>query len=297
MKILPLSPRAQHTRRKNQRGRFMNLSNSNPQKSVFETIKKTNDDGQEFWSARELQTILGYVKWDKFVFVIEKAKEACLNSGQKTSDHFLRSEKMVGVGSGAQRSIDDCLLSRYACYLVVQNSDPSKPVVALGQTYFAVQTRKQELIETADYTDLKSDDERRVFLRNQLRIHNLKLAGTAREAGVVTPVDYAIFQDHGYQGLYGGLRAKDIHARKQLKKGQVILDHMGTTELAANLFRATQTEDKIKRDQIKGKTKANQTHFDVGQKVRQTIRELGGTLPEHLPSTESIKKVQRKLKT
>lgn len=273
----------------------MNLQKINSQKSVFETIKKTNPSGYEFWSARELQVILGYAKWDKFTVVIEKAKEACINSRHKMEDHFLQVGKMVEVGSGAQRTIENYQLSRYACYLIVQNADPAKPVVALGQTYFAVQTRKQEIIEQADYNELKNEDERRLFLRNQLRIHNKKLAGAAKEAGVITPIDYAIFQDHGYQGLYGGLGAHDIHSRKRLKKGQQILDHMGSTELAANLFRATQTEEKIKRDEIKGKDKANQTHFEVGKKVRKTIQELGGTMPERLPSTESIKKVQKKL--
>ena len=292
---LPLSPRAQSRRQKSW-GSFMNLQKINGQRSVFETIKKIHSDGREFWLARDLQSILSYVKWDKFLLVIEKAKQACVHSQHSIREHFLHVEKMVEIGSGAQRTIEDYQLSRYACYLIVQNADPAKPVVALGQTYFAVQTRKQELLERADYNELKSEDERRLFLRNQLKVHNKKLAGAAKEAGVITPVDYAVFQDHGYQGLYGGLRVRDIHSRKRLKKGQQILDHMGSTELAANLFRATQTEDKIKRDEIKGKIRANQTHFEVGKKVRKTIRELGGTLPEHLPSTESIKKVQLKLK-
>ena len=273
----------------------MNLQNTNQQKSIFETVKKISDNGQEYWSARDFQFILEYKEWRKFSGVIEKAKEACFNSGQKIADHFVQVDKMVTVGSQTERPIIDYKLSRYACYLIVQNADPAKPVVALGQTYFAVQTRKQELIEQADYNQLKGEDERRLFLRDQLRIHNKKLAGAAKDAGVVTPVDYAIFQDHGYKGLYGGLGVKDIHGRKKLKKSQHILDHMGSTELAANLFRATQTEDKIKRDRIKGKEKANQTHHDVGKKVRQTIGELGGTMPEELPSTESISAVKRKL--
>ena len=274
----------------------MDLQKSNGQKSVFETIKKIHSDGREFWLARDLQSILSYVKWDKFLLVIEKAKQACVHSQHSIREHFLHVEKMVEIGSGAQRTIEDYQLSLYACYLIVQNSDPAKPVVALGQTYFAVQTRRQELIEQDDYKNLKSEEERRVFLRHQLRIHNKKLAGAAKKAGVITPVDYAVFQDHGYQGLYGGLRVSDIHSRKRLKKGQQILDYMGSTELAANLFRATQTEEKIKRDGTRGKAMADQTHFEVGKKVRKTIRELGGTMPEHLPSTESIKKVQRKLK-
>ena len=289
-----LAPKAQYNRPKT-RGSFMNLQNTNSKKSVFETIKNVNAQGHEHWFARDLQSILGYVKWDKFVLVIAKAKEACINSGNSAEDHFLQLEKMVEIGSQANRKIQDYQLSRYACYLIVQNADPSKPVVALGQTYFAVQTRKQELIEQAHYNQLKSEDERRLFLRDQLRIHNKKLAGAAKDAGVVTPVDYAIFQDHGYKGLYGGLGVKDIHGRKKLKKSQHILDHMGSTELAANLFRATQAEDKIRRDNVQGKEKANQTHHEVGTKVRQTIRELGGTMPEELPSTESIRRVITKL--
>ena len=271
----------------------MNLQKINNQQSVFESIKKANPSGGEFWFARELQAVIGYVKWDKFLFVIEKAQEACTNSGHKVTDHFLQAEKMIEIGKGAQRKIEDLKLSRYACYLIVQNADPAKPVVAVGQTYFAVQTRKQELIEQAKYADLKTENEKRLFLRDQLKIHNKKLAGVAKTAGVVTPIDYAIFQDHGYKGLYGGLSAHEIHTRKQLSQGQQILDHMGSTELAANLFRATQTEEKIKREQIKGKDRANQTHFEVGKKVRRTIEELGGSMPEELPSSESIKRIQK----
>jgi len=266
----------------------------NGQKSVFERVKKINSNGQEFWFARDFQNILGYVKWDKFLLVIEKAKQACVNSGQRVQDHFLQAEKMVDIGSGAQRKIDDIMLSRYACYLIVQNSDPSKPIVALGQTYFAVQTRKQELIEESDYRNLETEDDKRLFLRNQLKVHNKQLAGVAKNAGVIEPMDYAIFQDHGYKGLYGGLASRDIHARKGLRKGQQILDHMGSTELAANLFRTTQTEEKLKRDHVKVKLTANQMHYEVGKKVRKTIEEIGGTMPEHLPSVESIKLVERK---
>jgi DNA-damage-inducible protein D len=271
----------------------MNLQKINGQKSVFETIKQINQNGQEFWYARNFQNILGYKEWRKFFSVIEKAKEACTNSGQRITDHFVQVDKMVPIGSDAQRIVEDFQLSRYACYLIVQNADPSKPVVALGQTYFAIQTRKQELIEQADYEELKTEDKRRLFLRDQLKVHNKKLAGAAKEAGVITPFDYAIFQDHGYKGLYGGLGAKDIHDSKRLKKGQRILDHMGSTELAANLFRATQTEEKIKRENIKGKDKANITHFEVGKKVRRTIKELGGTMPEQLSTPESIKGLKR----
>jgi DNA-damage-inducible protein D len=209
---------------------------------------------------------------------------------------------MVDIGSGAQRSVQDVLLSRYACYLIVQNGDPAKPVIANGQTYFALQTRRQELADEARLAQL-SEDDKRLAIRNELAVHNKQLAAAARDAGVETTLDYAVFQDHGYKGLYGGLGAKDIHARKNLKKSQKILDHMGSTELAANLFRATQAEEKLRRDDIRGKAQANQTHLQVGKKVRQTIKELGGTMPENLPAPdksiqqlELVKKKQLKKK-
>ncbi len=192
---------------------------------------------------------------------------------------------MVKIGSGAQRKLKDITLSRYACYLVVQNGDPNKPVIAAGQTYFALQTRRQELADDETFKRLR-EDEKRLFLRNELKEHNKQLVEAAQQAGVATTMDFAIFQNHGYKGLYGGLDQKAIHQRKELKKSQKILDFMGSTELAANLFRATQTEEKLRRDQIKSRQQANQTHFDVGQKVRKTIEELGGTMPENLPVPE-----------
>ncbi len=261
--------------------------------STFESIRKVNQHGQDYWSSRELAKILGYLQYRNFLPVVDKAKEACRNSQQNLEDHFADVRKMVSVGSGAEREIEDIHLSRYACYLIVQNADPSKPIVALGQTYFAVQTRKQELTEQADYQNLRTENEKRLFLRGQLKVHNKQLAGIARNAGVIEPVDYAVFQDHGYQGLYAGLTSKDIHSRKNLKKGQEILDHMGSTELAANLFRTTQAEEKLKRDHVKSKTTANQTHYEVGKKVRKTIQELGGTMPEHLPVVQGIKLIER----
>ncbi|WP_426583283.1 DNA damage-inducible protein D [Mucilaginibacter sp. R-33] len=257
-------------------------------KSVFEEIKHLNGIGQEYWSGRELFKILDYIKWDKFLNVIAKAKEACTNVEQDPEYHFPRVEKMVEIGSGAKRDVGDLHLSRYACYLIIQNADPAKEVVALGQTYFAVQTRKQEILEQG-FEQLKSEEEKRLYLRKEMAEHNKHLADAARDAGVIQPWEYAVFQNHGYMGLYDGLGAKEIHNKKNLKKGQNILDHMGSTELAANLFRATQTEEKLKREQIKGKKKANDTHYEVGKKVRQTIKELGGTMPEDLPAENSIK--------
>jgi DNA-damage-inducible protein D len=257
--------------------------------SPFEEAKLIDEFGNEYWTARALSKILDYTDFRNFEKAIKKAQTACENSGQSISDHFVESNEMVVIGSGAKRKIKDYQLSRYACYLIIQNADPSKEIVALGQTYFAVQTRKQEVFEQA------TEDERRVMLRDELRKHNTQLADAAYDAGVLTTMDFAVFQNHGYKGLYGGLDAKGIHARKGLKKSQKILDYMGSSELAANLFRATQTEDKIRRENIQGKNEANQAHFNVGAKVRQTIKELGGTMPEELPTHEDVNKVERRL--
>jgi len=262
-----------------------NLQEKAPQ-NHFEAIRHTRDDGSEYWLARELAPILDYAQYRNFLPVIEKAREACQHSGHATADHFADIRKMVDIGSGAQRPVDDVELSRYACYLIVQNGDPGKPVIAHGQTYFALQTRRQELSDAAQFQHL-SEDERRLAIRNELSEHNKALSAAAKAAGVETSLDYAVFQDHGYKGLYGGLGAKDIHAHKGLKKSQKILDHMGSTELAANLFRATQTEEKLRRDDVRDKAQANRTHHDVGSKVRQTIEDLGGTMPEHLPVPDS----------
>ena len=242
--------------------------------------------------------MLDYQDWRNFLQVIEKSKIACARSGHPVQDHFGEVTKMAALGSGAKRGISDYTLSRYACYLVVQNGDPSKAVIANGQTYFALQTHRQELGDEKAFAGM-SEDQRRLMLRGELTHHNKALSAAARGAGVETPVDYAVFQDHGYRGLYGGLGAKEIHSRKALKRSQKILDHMGSTELAANLFRATQTEEKLRRDEVSGKQRANQTHFEVGSKVRQTIRELGGTMPEALPTPETsiqqLERVQKKL--
>ncbi|WP_313189141.1 DNA damage-inducible protein D [Sphingobacterium sp.] len=263
--------------------------------SVFEQIKNTDENGNEFWMARQLSKTLDYTDFRNFTGVIEKAAEACKKSGQQVADHLVEANEVVAVGSGATHTYASFKLSRYMCYLIVQNADPSKEVVAQGQTYFAVQTRIQEIQQMDAYNQLSTEDEKRIFLRNEMSKHNTYLAAAAKNAGVQDGLDYAIFQNHGYMGLYGGLDAKGIHKNKNLKKSQNILDHMGSTELAANLFRATQTEEKLRNENIKGKQKANQTHLEVGRKVRQTIKEIGGTMPENLPVADSIKSVQKKL--
>lgn len=260
--------------------------------TIFENIKHVNEYGQEFWYARELQEVLEYKQWRRFTDVICKAMESCDTSGNVVEDHFADVGKMIIVAKGARREVKDYMLTRYACYLIVMNGDPRKEVIALGQTYFAVKARQQELIE--DYEQL-SEDQKRLAIRDEMREHNKSLAEAAKNAGVATPKDYAIFQNRGYQGLYGGLGAKEIHAKKGLKKNQQILDHMGSTELAANLFRATQTDEKLRREQVEGKEKAGEVHFQVGKKVRQTIAELGGTMPEDLPTPDkSIKQIKAK---
>lgn len=278
----------------------MSKNISQQHQATFDNLRHEDENGNEYWLARQLAKVLEYSQYRHFLPVLERAREAGRNSGQQMADHMEDVLTMVKIGSGAQRELADVRLSRYACYLIVQNGDPAKPVIANGQTYFAIQARRQELADDVNFAQL-SEDERRLAIRNELATHNKHLAAAAKDAGVQTPLDYAIFQDHGYKGLYGGMGAKDIHGQRGLKKSQKILDHMGSTELAANLFRATQTEEKLRRDQVQGKAQANQTHFDVGQKVRQTIDELGGTMPENLPTPdtsirqlETVKKKQLK---
>ena len=257
---------------------------------TFESIKHINEYGNEFWYARELQSILEYTEWRNFQKLIEKAQTACENSDMAVDECFVEVNKTSPMPNGGVKLIDDYILSRYACYLIVMNGDPRKEVIAVGQTYFAVKTRQQELI---DHYDELSEDQKRLAIRKEMKAHNKSLAEAAQKAGVIKSYDFAIFQNYGYQGLYGGLGAKEIHARKGLKENEQILDHMGSTELAANLFRATQTDEKLRRDNIQGKEKANQTHYEVGRKVRQTIAELGGTMPEDLPTPEkSIKQIE-----
>lgn len=269
------------------------IQHHNYTESLFESIRHVNKYGQEFWYARDLQIALEYTEWRNFCKVIEKAKEACRGSNNAVSDHFVDVNKIVNAGA-TSKDIGDIQLSRYACYLIVQNGDPRKKVIALGQTYFAVKTRQQELIE--NYENL-SEDQKRIAIRQEMKEHNKMLVAAAKDAGVETTLDYAIFQNYGYMGLYGGLKASDIKERKGLKKSQDILDYMGYEELAANLFRATQTEAKLGRENIQGKQEANKTHFEVGKKVRDTIKDLGGTMPEDLPTPEkSIQQLEREQK-
>ena len=264
-------------------------SNSNNNyHSPFESIKQIDNDGNEYWFARDLQEVLEYSEWRNFSKIIEKAKNACETSGHRVQSEFVDTNKLVDVGANLQRSIQDIVLSRYACYLIAMNGDPRKEVIALAQTYFAVKTHEQEQLE------LQKEDSLRLQIRQDIKEHNISLAEAANQAGIKEPKDYAIFQNEGYRGLYGGLGVKQIHARKGLKKSQKILDHMGSTELAANLFRATQTDEKLRREGIKGKPQANKVHHDVGAKVRQTIKELGGTMPEDLDTpTKSIQQIKK----
>lgn len=257
---------------------------------IFEDIKKVNEYGVEYWYARDLQKILNYAKWENFEKVIKKAISSCKISGNKVSDHLPEVRKMIKTAKGAQIEVIDYKLTRYACYLIAQNGDPRKKTIALAQTYFAIQTRRKEL------EDKRLKEEERLFLRREMATHNKKLASAAKDAGVSAGLEYAIFQNFGYKGLYGGMDSKAIHKKKGLKKSQKILDHMDSEEIAANLFRATQAEGRLRRENIKGRDNANKVHYDVGIKVRKTIKEIGGTMPENLPSVESVKKIERKIK-
>lgn len=275
-------------------------SENNTIEELISEIEKTSqfdEDGNEFWYGRDLAVLLEYRRWDNFLSVVAKAKNSCSEASHDVDNHFADVSKMVRLGSGAEREIDDLVLSRYAAYLIAQNGDSRKRAVAFAQTYFAIQTRRQEIRDQEDqeYENL-TEDERRAMLREELKNHNKQLASAAKGAGVNEGIDYAIFQTEGYKGLYGGLDVPGIRRRKCLGKRKAILDHMGSTELAANLFRATQTEEKLRRENIKGKQHANRAHFEVGSKVRQTIKDIGGTMPEVLPVAEDINKVKRRLK-
>ena len=256
---------------------------------IFENIKHVDENGVEYWEARELQKVLEYAQWRRFVDVINKAIIACLNSNYRVDDHFVKVGKMVQIGSGAKRIQDDYKLSRYACYLIVQNGDSRKEVIALGQTYFAVQTRKQELIEK-EYNDL-SEDEKRLYQRDLTRKGNHSLNITAKNAGVK---NFDKFHNAGYKGLYNGETADDIAKRKGLRYREDILDNMCSEELAANLFRIAQTEAKLKRDNVDNEYTANSVHYEVGREVRNSIKRLGGTMPEDLPTpNKSLKELDK----
>ncbi|HFU4217364.1 TPA: DNA damage-inducible protein D [Streptococcus suis] len=257
---------------------------------AFENIKHTDEDGVEYWYARELQTVLEYAKWDNFFNVIERAKIACENTGNPVAMNFPEVSKIVQLPLG-DREIKDYKLSRYACYLIVQNGDPRKEVIALGQSYFAIKTRQQELADNFNKLD---EEHKRLAIRQEMKEHNKSLAEAAKMSGVT---NYGKFQNFGYKGLYGGMSMQDIHDRKELEKGQSILDYMGSAELAANLFRATQTDEVLRNRQIYDENLANDTHFNVGRTIRKTMQELGTTMPENLPTPqESIQDLKRKHK-
>ena len=255
----------------------------------FEDIKHIDEYGNEYWYARELQIALDYKEWRKFLGVIDKAEDACNNSNFTLSDHFVQVDKMVEIGSGAKRKQIDFKLSRYACYLIVQNANPNKEVVALGQTYFAIQTRKQELTEK-EYSML-TEDEKRFYQRNLTRKGNYSLNQVAKKCGVK---NFDKFHNAGYRGLYNGESADDIAKRKGLRYREDILDNMGSEELAANLFRISQTESKLKRDNVTGEKDANETHYNIGKNIREVITKNGGTMPEDLPTPKkSLKELEK----
>lgn len=262
---------------------------------MFDDIKHIDEFGNEYWLARELQSVLQYTEWRKFKGVIDKAKIACKSSGYKALDHFVGADKMVEIGSDTKREVPDYKLSRYACYLIAQNGDSRKKVIALAQTYFAIQTRKMELTER-EYSSL-TEEEKRVYQRNLTKKGNYSLNIAARNVGVK---NFDRFHNYGYKGLYNGETADDIAKRKKLRYREDILDNMGSEELIANLFRISQTEQKLKRDDVNSESKANKTHYEVGSKIRNTIKELGGTMPEELrapdKSLKELEKENKKLK-
>lgn len=262
---------------------------------LFEDIKHIDEFGNEYWLARELQNILEYTQWRRFENVINKAKFACENSNIKVDDHFANVGKMVDIGSNTKRITKDYRLTRYACYLIAQNGDSRKEVIALAQTYFAIQTRKQELSEK-EYNEL-TEDEKRLYRRNQVRKGNYNLNKTAVKAHVK---DLSRFHNAGYKGLYNGETADDIFKRKKLRYREDILDNMGSEELANNIFRIAQTDAKLKRDKVDNEYTANSVHYEVGKEVRESIKRLGGTMPENLPtpnrSLKELEKDNKKLK-
>ena len=265
----------------------MNIEKYN--EKMFEEIKHIDENGNEYWEARELQKVLGYTQWRRFENVIIKAIMACENSNISINDHFANVGKMVDIGSNTKRKTKDYKLSRYACYLIAQNGDPRKEVIALAQTYFAIQTRKQELSEK-EYSEL-TEDEKRFYQRDLTRKGNYSLNIAAKNAGVK---NFDKFHNSGYKGLYNGETANDIAKRKGLRYREDILDNMGSAELAANLFRISLTEQKIKNENIKKEKEANEKHYEVGKEIRNTIKKLGGTMPENLPTPKkSLKELEK----
>ena len=266
--------------------------NKNYNNQTFEDIKHINENGIEFWFARELQLVLDYKEWRKFEGVVQRAIKACKNSDINDLDHFVGADKMVQIGSGAERMQKDYKLTRYACYLIAQNGDPRKEVIALAQTYFAIQTRKQEIGEK-EYS-LLTEDEKRFYQRDLTRKGNYSLNQTAKKAGVK---NFDRFHNSGYKGLYNGETADDIAKRKGLRYREDILDNMGSEELAANLFRITQTESRLKKDNIYSEKEANKTHYNIGKNIREVIAKNGGTMPEDLPTPKkSLKQLEKENK-
>ena len=257
----------------------------------FEDIKHLSDDGTEYWLARELSEVLQYTQWRNFQKVIERAQLACKNSGFTVSEHFAEVSKTIDMPKNAKKQVADFMLTRYACYLIVQNGDPRKEIIALGQTYFAIQTRRAEVADVFNQLD---ENNKRLVVRGNIKQWNQLLAEAARNAGVITDKEFAIFQNAGYMGLYGGLSVSDIHSRKNLKESEKILDYMGSTELIANLFRISQTEEKLKVDEVSSPQEANNTHYEVAEKIRKAMIDMGTTLPEDMPTPEkSIQIIER----
>lgn len=256
----------------------------------FEDLKKMNEHGAEYWSARDLQILLGYKQWRRFEDAVTRAKESCEKSGNIVENHFANAGKMVEIGSETKRELNDYHLSRFACYLIAQNGDPSKPEIANAQKYFAIQVRRQEI------SDQLAADKERLEIRQQTAEEFKALSGAARDAGVQDKM-FGVFHDAGYKGLYGGRGNKDIRRRKGIPDKENIMDRMNTTELAANQFRMTQTREKLQREGIYGQQKAIDVHHQVGKEVRTAIHKIGGTMPEDIPPAEHIKQVEKRIKT
>jgi len=256
----------------------------------FEDLKKVNEHGAEYWSARELQPLLGYTQWRRFEDAVKRAIISCKQSGNIPENHFAGVGKMVGLGSGSSREVTNYHLSRFACYLIAQNGDPRKPEIANAQKYFAIQARRQEI------SDAIAADVERLDLRKQTAEEFKALSGAARDAGVHDRM-FGFFHDAGYKGMYGGLGRDAIKNHKRIPEKENLMDRMGTTELAANQFRMTQTRDKLARERVKDQQLAIKTHESVGKEVREAIKRIGGTPPEELPPAEHIKHVEKRIKS